>query len=153
MADTWPTNEQSRPSIGERTENYRRWRERLAETQEDLRRDLEEDTGPTVNPMWSPQALFGPVPDVLDLDEAAASHSVDLVELTSASTGSPPDQEGGGRAIPTTEDSRLLAEQLVDLNRLRVVGEISDAEFNQRKADLFAAHDRSTGAGATAGRT
>ena len=152
MAETWPTHEPSRPSISERTENYRQWRERLAETQEDRRRDLEADAEPTVNPMWSPEALFAPIPDVLDLDEPVEPHPVPIVieEPTSTSIGTSAVQEGDGRAVRSSEDSRLLAEELVNLNRLRVIGEISDDQFNERKADLFAAHDRT--AGATAGR-
>ena len=58
MADSRTTTDQTRPSIAERTESYRLWRERLAAIQADTRRSLEEDPGPELNPMWSPQALF-----------------------------------------------------------------------------------------------
>ena len=71
-----------------RRENYLRWRQRLADRQEELR-SLGEDPEPTANPEWSPDSLFRTddattAPAEVVSSDAAAS---DLAPVTAISPG------------------------------------------------------------------
>jgi hypothetical protein len=52
------TSNTSRTEPGSRKEDYLRWRQRLADTQADLRHLGEDDQEPAVSSEWSPDALF-----------------------------------------------------------------------------------------------
>ena len=83
--------------LSARAESYRLWRQRLAERQEELRVPLDEDSGPTVNPEWSPEALFATsrdevsiVPDGDPTTAVRADHGKPLVEAPRSGARSPP---------------------------------------------------------------
>ncbi len=207
------TSDTRQTEPGARREDYLRWRQRLAERQEDFRNFGEHDTEPTVSSEWSPEALFktdggsaapvdvapvdmAPV-DVAPVDVAPAdvapattqSPTSDaawdraeveaLLRQSRAAVGSPrtasrgvrgasgsglagdqssvgrgpdPMQErrdrvaryfDGSRVVRTSTDERAhnaasIGDQLRELNRLRVEGELDDDGFNRRKRALFA---------------